>query len=79
MLYVAIVLAICLQTDTTVQGRTSMQRGYSEYASGHFPAAEFNFCGNQPLGLSRSRRWSGRTRSSKIRHDHCRSAGHRIE
>ena len=40
MPYIAIVFAIWLQTDTTVQGRTSLQRGYSEYASGHFGAAE---------------------------------------
>src|SRR6516165_9794065 len=42
MPYIAIVLVIWLQTDTTAppRGQTSLQKGYSEYFSGHFAAAE---------------------------------------
>src|SRR5215468_8767185 len=42
MPYIAIVLAIWLQTDTTAppRGQTSLQKGYSEYFSGHLAAAE---------------------------------------
>src|SRR5689334_16981854 len=42
MPYIAIVLAILLQTDRTApaQGPTSLQKGYAEYSTGHFAAAE---------------------------------------